>query len=1840
MGETSEREQEIWDKLFHPEILETFFDPYPETSDISISLFTSSDGPATETIKIDSFFPFSTIDDLKLAIYNKKGMDPAFAPDNQFLANPFAEVPAPGQRAKRYVALDFYFKKGNISIYLDEPFKAAAAAAWDDRFVDSEGNRRILEGATRGRSCLEDVLLKPYGGRLPQIHLFLLRDVLTAVKGPKPLSQAQHNGRIVSYFPSTTPEMDGTKLLAKQTENLDGLNKYYTSKQKIMVERLRPLLEEFQFGNVPKIKDVKYLRFVWLQKNVKKSLDTLFYETPVTHSRPFMRFYPADNVAINKLQVKGVLPIPDIADPCLLLQWAKEKSPTTERDFLLGKIAVQQLFDGSTPVYATLQAVDDGTAAIIVEPPKPLKRLDPLTDLKLLKESIKRGIDGFPFAEGGRVDIDEANMVASLRLEGQSKMTIKDIHRRLQVFRGFFREIPPLDGETPVIALRYKAVSNFFREDTVGTYLTELASRHVLNPSTAFEDMVNIVAEEFSLTKDQARAEFNKWKDTKEAIVPIEPEYDIYKLKYNPGIDILIYSQHPDYFFHLYRVDSYLNLRRVLTLLTMMFTIPKDELGIEERQVRAVEEAAEKSLPKVGDELAEGIVGATALAVQGKPKESAVAVELEEDAGDVGDAGELGEWDFFDAGQDDSPESVEESVSAAKAVTLVKASAQSVPVKLPLQALPVKKEERPAAAATQASKLGVPTANYFIRKLQEADSRLFEYTKGIKGLKKYVSACAANEHRQPAVLDQAGYDRMILEYRPDMERDEIDIITYGFEKAEVSLRKAPLPYKSEKEKEEHTFMVLKYGTDVTNQKYYLCSEFFCLRDEIIVRKDEFEGTKFRANADPELVGKVKEPNRCPFCNGKLIRNYPNVSEGETVFPREVSISNKVKKHTHIGFYSKRLHPEGFGLPCCFTSKQSISSSDQWFNPLKEMSKRLRKAGAEFEEGAVEGEEEEEEESDEDLEVSSGTKIPNYQDTLQRVYRKYIVGPEKMPLEIGDEPQIGLLPPELNEYFKQSIADITQRAQIRQELKADAKAFLRVGVDNRGGHRAESFFAAIAPFLRLNSADQVRDLMKNKITPRVFLSANYGNLMMEFYDPRVPERAVLPNELADFASKRLQIKRKDQRAYVTRIYHSYINFWGDERAVGPHKPSFLDDHSRVKEYRQFASLLAQPNVITPRGIVFIILDIQKDGSIQVRCPPYGYNETMRNADIGILLHQGDVWEPIFYTDNRLPTATEAAKHFVTLRFQKARAASWPPILGKRVEEFRTQCKGPDVGQYTGLQMIKRGSKLLNLSAAVRIFQEPYSVYGIIRDTYNHVVACVFKSDPDRDDSTLIALPVTDDGVIRSELQVYLNWDGFTAAPADVVVDFYRKQVAAVLSYYPAIAAGYKPEYSIIPTKKEKIEAIQLANGIFVPVTSPEGAAAPAINLPAPPGGQPQELEWFINKKIMFAEGREYKIDLMKKIESEKQLEEIYEHFRLTFSDWLAGPAAGPQLRADIQAILFPETKGLGVDLPVFEKRKRLEILLSPFIQRWMDSSEPGPKSFESLLRVDCTSVTIADKCKSPCIWRTGIKEGQERGEGCYIHTPKTEDPTGINTPDIFLARLIEELIRFPIRRAELLKENKKHVSHLVSLKAAVRLGNTYVVPEDSMEWTDLLRLECRKTAAERPHYFEEISTEGQPLDEQLEEAEPLDPTTVGPLPEPVKALMGTADAKLADLSVFEWDRTRVLPGRDLEAVLQVLEVPSEIVPLTPEKREFTPLDLSKLAGAVQKGVIQINLDATEANRVVTGLRFGMTTDIYVLIKQGDTMKFLISKAKGLGPIKEESLPELFAARIKAIPRRKK
>jgi hypothetical protein len=221
----------------------------------------------------------------------------------------------------------------------------------------------------------------------------------------------------------------------------------------------------------------------------------------------------------------------------------------------------------------------------------------------------------------------------------------------------------------------------------------------------------------------------------------------------------------------------------------------------------------------------------------------------------------------------------------------------------------------------------------------------------------------------------------------------------------------------------------------------------------------------------------------------------------------------------------------------------------------------------------------------------------------------------------------------------------------------------------------------------------------------------------------------------------------------------------------------------------------------------------------------------------------------------------------------------------------------------------------------------------------------------------------------------------------------------------------------------------------------------------------------------------------------EFQEIFEHLRLTFSNWLASKEDGGEFRGVLEDVIFSRK------LPLYEKRKRLEILLAHDIESWITTdftSEDAARAHEtSLLRVDCR-IRGQGVCGGKCVWK---KKGEE--EKCLLHVPKEtelgESDKKVSAPRVLLLRLIEELLRYGERRRQLLEQD---VSRMGSLEKPVTIeGNQRIYPEKSAEWYELLRLEWADTRDEEPIFYEEMSRDAEPAPAlaQQEEATTLPPS---------------------------------------------------------------------------------------------------------------------------------------------------
>ena len=457
-------------------------------------------------------------------------------------------------------------------------------------------------------------------------------------------------------------------------------------------------------------------------------------------------------------------------------------------------------------------------------------------------------------------------------------------------------------------------------------------------------------------------------------------------------------------------------------------------------------------------------------------------------------------------------------------------------------------------------------------------------------------------------------------------------------------------------------------------------------------------------------------------------------------------------------------------------------------------------------------------------------------------------------------------------------------------------------------------------------------------------------------------------------------------------------------------------------------------------------------------------------------------------------TAQSRHKPTIIFQRSQEASWPAIVQTRVTEFFQGCvsinRGPFTSQFgMDTNALISAQEIIN---GVRVQPK-----GIIRDSYNHLVGIgygIAKS------SAIIAVPIADDGSIFQIKNVFLDWDDFEAPPVDAVLFFYRFNIRGVFPQYK----GYVPKYIQKTRDTQRIIGVTLANGFSIPASDPKDPKAISDMRIV----EVDDLEWDINRTIAYddtlrkkafknaEEPYEDKGHIELKASSlQDDIEDIYQHLRLTFSNWLAMAGAGRDIREALRGVLKSS-------LPLYEKRKRLDILLENKVTRWLEPSEDDESiGTTGFLRVDCRSQNESD-CSGRCKW---VSESNT----CKIHTPASIQPNGvaIQVPRLLYLRLVDELIRYASRRDEIFR---KEVPRLTIRKEAMRQGDQFIIPEGSPDWNswwELLRTEWMTPEKEEPKFFDE---QYEPTPSGL----PTNDTRI--LPASIASALGADDPKVTQL----------------------------------------------------------------------------------------------------------------------------
>jgi len=353
-------------------------------------------------------------------------------------------------------------------------------------------------------------------------------------------------------------------------------------------------------------------------------------------------------------------------------------------------------------------------------------------------------------------------------------------------------------------------------------------------------------------------------------------------------------------------------------------------------------------------------------------------------------------------------------------------------------------------------------------------------------------------------------------------------------------------------------------------------------------------------------------------------------------------------------------------------------------------------------------------------------------------------------------------------------------------------------------------------------------------------------------------------------------------------------------------------------------------------------------------------------------------------------------------------------------------------------------------------------GIVKDHYNHIIGITFRSTS-RSKETVM-LPIVDDGVITilSSFRIgniYLDIEDLKPAPVEEVVKYYRSRLAVLFHLYP----GYEIQY--IVTKNNEVVAVQLQNGIYIPAKATKTGEDLHLNQV-----EIEQFEWDMDKEIV---GKKEKPSTWKEAieDSEKpcdtmpflkevtfpRVEELYQQFRLMISNWITNRETD-KIRKEIEEIIFSP------HLPEYEKRKRLFIYVHPIFDSWFYKDpdwEPSPSV--TMLRKDCR-IYDASSCSGTCKWKQETKQ-------CLLHIDETTElgDREVNMSIMFIKKAVDELIRFPNRRKQLMN---KGVSFVSVLDKPIREGDQYIIPESSAQWSDLLRLEWTHFIPEEPQFYEE------------------------------------------------------------------------------------------------------------------------------------------------------------------------
>jgi hypothetical protein len=1670
------------------------------------------DARRAEEITLPNVYPFETIFNLKQRIALAKADDKTYLPKYLFVAQDHGHA--------NYATLEYYWP---FSKTLEDPFIKPGVP---DPRIYEDGSRKgdvfpnILSGITveTGASFASDV-----ASRI--LHVWTAAAIVTAVgiSARSMPTDEMFEGFFQLYFPLMKTKEDLMATFAPQSDEdreAVAIARTYRTEMDARLAKVDAGLRSLVDAPSMRLRELRNLRYLLPKKEELETstLELKFYTMNPNPAIPFIRFFAHKNASLPLVKLAlGPTGTPIINNP-KILDMLMADNPDTEKSAVILLKAPINHPQAPLGTAWSMSIFEDGTASLKIGAPR---KDAPLTQVAIEAAfaTLPTFLEETVWSEEDTRTLVELTAVYDFKSKLTEKPSRAELRGRLDAFMSFFSEEPLPEKSKAALMLRYRAVSNFdATNDPIMNHLTNLYLRDTKAAGTEIhvDEYVNSIVRYFGLPQFDAARAVDNWIHSRLEYILADKDNAVQQMNIGTAVGVGI-TNHPYYTYYLANVESMKHLQRVLSLLTVFSSLPSAALKVAEtpREETAAKKAvvAVKADTPSPDELQES------------PEAAEIPMGMMEF--------DFGDDEPFNADQAvANANAVAVPVPQIPNVAIspvAPAHLEVREVKLP-EALKAGEKLGPISFLSDLKEadpglfdIKGEIGDIYSKKCQKnAHKQPFVLTpenylraRTIYGdsvfwveapLEKndLIAVTLANKTpeqrkafgKKPLKLgieDLKSMERRALELGFPLKNDES--ILFDGKTPATEEEKSIITELIKTQKTKPLWTVLRAGSILESPNYYMCGILWCVRDELPIIPDEFTGPTMRDGSE-----KHHKDGACPFCGGTIIKNTRAPAPGETVYYREPSGKGSSKIAQYIGLPKELYHPDGFPVPCCFVDPDDlvIPATAKALPPphpdipLPDIQKPETPNSPS---SVVEYEEEEPAATavqvDENRERPfSGIRLRGGAQNSWYIPAQNVVGRNATEYYALGRGEVGVPPPSVNKILGQD-PDVFLTANkgalgvsINSYLKSPGSAFIRYSIGNTGllGLLCYAQYVSAALTMDIDKI-KIADpedyftqmfVTKESIVARAFLQANYGTLLHEFANPT---REINDMEFQTWC-KDVGIPLRStlgQRPFAEQFYKAWLTF-----------KDYLADSKQPKDLRLFEGLFAVRGLLTMTGFVLVRIVTPKiqGEPATILCPEFGLSLLQQEKKPPLLFVVQDgvtgAYDPLVLYDS---TAKDEKILLGMLQPESYDFKRLSPSLREALASFIAQYHGPFEGCGRITEPINPWIPEVDTTFVPRanafyfkIDEMGLKLEGLLRDRSNRLVGFLVRLKKPAG-SPVCFIPVMDDGSIFAWTP---SLQSETALPRPPLKTLLEMLMGA---RYPPAAGKLASDANFpgllpisISHDGKNYTSIDLKCGAIIPIEPfPKTSAIMHERF--------AQLERLGKVTIEYREDLPWDLDITLlgptpndvatvEITSEEQLEEAYQHLRISFGRWLHTSSEGRETMMQIELLRRARSR-----LPLWDLRKRMDVLVSSVLlnsdRPWMTTDGSPTKT---LLRRDCLQIKKDKRCTGGCTWA---------GESsrCLIHTPTTE--RYVNPERVLAARLVDELIRTFGAAEEVLKQKVPYLRPLQS-DALIRSSDSLLFAAEgrgSAALYDRLGYSGRKPSAYTKGYTypEEVDMEVEGVD---------------------------------------------------------------------------------------------------------------------------------------------------------------